>query len=131
MWGVASINSSTGQGGNITLTAGQSTGGSVTITSGSGVSAGSSGGGITLTGGQPGSIQVGTAKSSSGYSHGITPTDSGQWGPVVTEMHMDQLRLEMFDLQQTVKLLMRQNQRLSDEVEALKAGVILDDPVLA
>lgn len=115
-----------GQGGSVTLTSGNSTpsGGSVVITGGNTLGTTAGAGSITLRGGQP----------SPSYSHGIvgiTPTDSGQWGPVVTEMHMDQLRLEMFDLQQTVKLLMRQNQRLSDEVEALKAGVILDDPNLA
>jgi hypothetical protein len=119
-----------GGGGNITLTAVKPAvaGGNVTITAGNGVTSGQ-GGSITLTGGQSGKITLGTAVP--GSSFGITPTDSAQWSTMAGSDDMDQLRLEMHDLKQTVQALFRANQRLCDEVEALKAGAILDPPDLA
>jgi phage tail protein X len=110
---------SSGQGGNITLTAGTSTGGTVTITGGTGQGTSGGGGAVRLTGGSQGSM--------------VFTDEVADWKPLTmaTQDQLDQLQLTVFDLQQTVKALLKANQRLCDEVEALKAGVILDSPDLA
>jgi len=120
---MAKAGQGTGAGGNVTVTTGQSSGGSVTI--GSGVSTGQSGG-ITLTGQSGGKITFAGASLQDAYAG-----TADNWATMAGSGDMDQLRYELHDLQQTMKLLMRQNQRLYDEIEALKAGVILDPPDLA
>lgn len=111
---------STGSGGNVTLTT--STPGRVTITTDTTTGTGTSGGGnVVLSGGnQGGSINL-TARSNRQVDTGPTYP---KWN--ARDDGMDQLRLEIHDLKQTLQALFRANQRLCDEVEALKAGVTLD-----
>jgi len=109
-----------GSGGNITLTSGSGTptGGSITISAGNATG--------TTTGSNKGA-SGGFITSRADHGHPVWELMGG--GTISGDV--DQLRYELHDLQQTMKLLMRQNQRLYDEIEALKAGVALDPSDLA